>query len=466
MFNKLKISFFVMLLFGSGCQGLTNHGFQGEKYIKNGKKYGVVKCFFRHEWWNYYERGLSFADGDFFEEAKQDIQKALTIQEGDTWRTELYGDWYSGYFPHRELGIIYYHMGEMENAIKELKYSLKCVETEKGKKYLALTKALIKSKQEYDLIKDDVINPIINISDMGNGLPTYLDHTIITVHAWDNNQLKSVFINDDNFLKSPKKQIYFTHILDLPKTGKNLYTIKAMDKSKLDNSIIFEKVKKEQNLKYFDDRLCLFLDNFKVEKIGLSPIKSTPLPFNVLKNICNDKRKRFQVYPGNKILKNIKNNKYQICNDYKGMSSDYQLLGSIVEREKSYELYIEVIDLETKKKMAVFDVIDYTIDENILQRLSQKVFIKLSYYFPFIGGRIKEINDEEIIMEFNDISLLKNGMKLIVYKDINSNNKSINEDQIIGEIRIFKIQNKMALAKISYKLMGTDLNTDLLVYTK
>ena len=41
--------------------------------IKDGKEYGVVEGSFRHRWWNYYERGLSFAEGEFWEEAAGDM---------------------------------------------------------------------------------------------------------------------------------------------------------------------------------------------------------------------------------------------------------------------------------------------------------------------------------------------------------------------------------------------------------
>ena len=47
------------------------------KYLKDGVQYGVVKGLFRERWWNFYERGLSFSAGGFWNEAVADFAEAL-----------------------------------------------------------------------------------------------------------------------------------------------------------------------------------------------------------------------------------------------------------------------------------------------------------------------------------------------------------------------------------------------------
>ena len=47
-------------------------------YVQDGKEYGKTEgAFFRHRWWNYYERGLSYAEGNFYQEAVSDLKQAL-----------------------------------------------------------------------------------------------------------------------------------------------------------------------------------------------------------------------------------------------------------------------------------------------------------------------------------------------------------------------------------------------------
>ena len=56
-------------------------------YIKDGTSYGVVKGLFRERWWNFYERGVSFFDGGYWEEAIDDFQEV-----GSAHSTGINGD--------------------------------------------------------------------------------------------------------------------------------------------------------------------------------------------------------------------------------------------------------------------------------------------------------------------------------------------------------------------------------------
>ena len=46
-------------------------------YREDGVEYGVVDGLFRSRWWNYYERGCSYAEGGYWEDAEADFKKAL-----------------------------------------------------------------------------------------------------------------------------------------------------------------------------------------------------------------------------------------------------------------------------------------------------------------------------------------------------------------------------------------------------
>jgi len=93
--------------------------------VKDGKEYGKVSgAFFRHRWWNYYERGLSFAEGEFFPEAVSDLEEAIQQRTRDQRMARTYGMHFMDYFPHRELGIVYYETGDFEGAKRELEVSL------------------------------------------------------------------------------------------------------------------------------------------------------------------------------------------------------------------------------------------------------------------------------------------------------------------------------------------------------
>ncbi|MBI4558153.1 MAG: tetratricopeptide repeat protein [Candidatus Hydrogenedentes bacterium] len=95
------------------------------KYSKDAVTYGSTEGLFRGRWWNYYERGRSFQDGEFWKEAEQDFRTALGGRARDQLWPRTYGlHFVREFFPHRELGIALYHQGRTQEAISELEISV------------------------------------------------------------------------------------------------------------------------------------------------------------------------------------------------------------------------------------------------------------------------------------------------------------------------------------------------------
>ena len=62
-----------------------------DDYTRNGLQYGVTEGRFRGRWWNYYERGRSFIEGGFSEEAERDLRAALKGRSRDQLWPRTYG---------------------------------------------------------------------------------------------------------------------------------------------------------------------------------------------------------------------------------------------------------------------------------------------------------------------------------------------------------------------------------------
>lgn len=102
-----------------------------------------------HNWWNYYERGVQrLAAGDY-EGARADMETALGQRSGarfgydeDAWRVRTYGmHFLNGYFPHRELGVALFHLGQHAQARRELETSVEQTPSGRAKYYLNLARA-------------------------------------------------------------------------------------------------------------------------------------------------------------------------------------------------------------------------------------------------------------------------------------------------------------------------------------
>jgi TolB-like protein len=105
--------------------------------VKEGKEYGKTDgAYFRHRWWNYYERALSYAEGEFYQEAVSDLKQALEQRSQDQRMARTYGMHFVDYFPHRELGIVYYLVGDLKAAQGELELSISHYPSSKARFYL------------------------------------------------------------------------------------------------------------------------------------------------------------------------------------------------------------------------------------------------------------------------------------------------------------------------------------------
>lgn len=109
---------------------------KASKHTKDGQGYCVTEGAFRANWWNYYERGVSCSDGEYWTGAERDLRNALKMRDVDGRRARTYGMHLVDYFPHRDLGVVLYETGRYDEAIKELESSLSTVETSKAQFYL------------------------------------------------------------------------------------------------------------------------------------------------------------------------------------------------------------------------------------------------------------------------------------------------------------------------------------------
>jgi len=91
---------------------------KGKIYEKDGKIYGRHKGLFKSKWYNYYLRGLSYCEGEFWEDAAADFIKATQKRDKDQRRARTYGVHFINYFPNRELGIANFNLGKYQKKIR------------------------------------------------------------------------------------------------------------------------------------------------------------------------------------------------------------------------------------------------------------------------------------------------------------------------------------------------------------
>ncbi len=172
-----------------------------QSYVRNDKEYGITSGSFRGRWWNYYERGRSFSDGRFYKEAIEDFHKAIAGREQDQWRARTYGMHFVDYFPHRELGIVYYQRKEISKAIEELEISVTSAPSAKAHYFLNKARAAQIIQEQRDRLP-----PELHLESEEDEEITNRFTTTITGVAKDDNYVAAIKVGDSEIMIELAKQ--------------------------------------------------------------------------------------------------------------------------------------------------------------------------------------------------------------------------------------------------------------------
>ena len=197
----------------------------GKVYVKDGKEYGVTsRQTWRACWWDYYDRGSSYASGECWDEALADFQVAIKQRHADQRYARTYGMHRTDYFPHRELGVVHDRLGRYTEAIDELTTSLSSVDTAKAKFYL--NKARRSFLQQ---TKRDTAAPRIVFTTPPDGLLTNRLSVTVAGYAEDDTYVSALVVNGQvQFVELAEPRLPFTQEVELH-DGANAIDVVADD---------------------------------------------------------------------------------------------------------------------------------------------------------------------------------------------------------------------------------------------
>jgi len=477
--------------------------------MKDGILYGVTDSLFTHRWWNYYERALSFADGEFWEYAEADLREAIRQREHDQWRARTYGFHFIDYFPHRELGIVLYQQAndklregkqeesiqKLKEAIKELKISLYQgpltyidkkdfryrVKSEKALLYLNKARVALVEKEFPDKIPTQIITESIDHSQIINSDATpYIAPHELYISLWnigdeDMTYMDQVFIegimsakqgvnqieisvNEEDYIKKIKgDKIYFGLWANMNNFENNI-KICGIDSSekRFEKKIMIVK----EPIDFLKGRsgLRIAIDHFNRTVISREP--DTALSNGYEDSFIEAIQKFPRFFP-------IDRRKNKMT-EGKLMAADTILFGRILERKESLEIYARIVDTETSEVLAEADVYQEDLESNqerALNLATHKLNLKLSNDFPVLKGKIVNIGEEYIGVQFKWNRHAKSGMKVLPndFPSINSDS----DGAIVKELgRITSIEEKASFVKLNSEIDHADLYLNQPVSTK
>ena len=212
----------VMVL--SGCASLSLDAGRKPRQSDD-KTYGVTQGAFRGRWWNYYERGRSFLEGGFYDDAVSDLNAALKGRSGDQFWPRTYGlHLVPEYFPNRELGVAYYHQNNIEASIKQLELSLSQHYTARAAFYVGEAR-----KKWLESGGKDTAPPVIKILAPVGGTPVGGTQTEIKGVVADDTFVAGITIAGQPVdIKVSAPEVAFSRVIAL-RPGQNTVEITATD---------------------------------------------------------------------------------------------------------------------------------------------------------------------------------------------------------------------------------------------
>ena len=216
----LIVTIFTVALFS--LQGCTATEQKGTLYKKDGKVYGTTSGkTFRHRWWNYFERALSYMEGEYYDEAASDLKAALAQREKDQRRARTYGMHFMDYFPNRELGVIYFKQGDLEAAESHLTRSIQQYPTSKAHYYLDQVRSTRITSS-----KAHMLPPEILLDEKTPELWTRDDPVIISGTVHDPLFVSQISINGHiQYMEGSQHQVTFHQELSLPQGAHSIQVV-------------------------------------------------------------------------------------------------------------------------------------------------------------------------------------------------------------------------------------------------
>ncbi len=123
--------------------------------IKNDKEHKIAIP--NENWWNYYERGLTFSEKGCFEEAIEDFEQAVKQRYEDQREARIYGMNFIDYFPHREIGVVYCQLGYTDAAHKKLELSLTQFPSAKTLFYLEKVGNILNKRSGFKISQPEIV---------------------------------------------------------------------------------------------------------------------------------------------------------------------------------------------------------------------------------------------------------------------------------------------------------------------
>lgn len=342
------------------------------------------------KWYNFYDEGLKEMKKENWSKAIENFKEAVKTKYQDTKKIKTYGMHFIEYFPHREIGICFYHLGQNDIAERELRLSLQHEYSSRAQDYLSRLSVAPQVKPMVQpppqLIED---KPKIPLKTEPPTTPPPTD------------QLKLVGERMGLAVLPFQTKGLGTEMGEINVVEQMMTTFFNLNRFKLFERTQLEKILEEQKL-----GMTGILDASTAAEIG------------------------------------------------KGIGVDAIVLGTVTRAGSHIGIDARLIDTETAEIITAQDEMSVRTSIQDLKNMINRLATKISEDLPLVAGYVINVDGDRLTLDIGANQGLKKGMKCIVYSEgkdiIHPMTKKVlgKETAELGEVKLIQVYPEYSVGQV------------------
>jgi len=416
------------------------------------------------KFYTYYDKGIKFMEKGEWERAIEELKSAISLEFEDAKRKRTYGTRFIKYYPHRDIGICYYNLGDFNDAMGELQLSYAYKKEKKTKEYidklsykgeqLDLTDDIVK-KQEQQKEQDELARRQKEIEEQR------IKEEEIT-RKQNEIEAEKVKLTKEKKIKEKKELEQMEK--EIARKNKELEEEKAK----------FDKLKEKRSDVSKLPLGALTYDPSKVTQVG-SRLSVAVLPFSsnddakYLTDSVTEKLiiqlvnlRRFRVIERSALDKIMEEQKLGLTGFVdeetaikvgKLAGADMIILGSINMQIGFVKVSARGIDTETSVLIVAKEADSGNTNIETIENLVEQVAIDIYNDLPLVEGIVMEVEEDQIILSIGSNVGVRKGTKCVAYKEGKKYYHPVTKEVLginvtpLGELIVIQVQEKMSIAK-------------------
>ena len=369
----------------------------------------------QNKFYNYYTSGLEYLDKQDWQRAITELKSASSLEFEDVQQKRTYGTHFIEYYPHREMGVALYMIGETEAAKKELELSIAYRSTDRAEEYFKkISGGVLPPKQ---IVKNET---------------SKVEQKLL---------LKST---------EPIKEKTPAVVQSVPITNNS---------QQVKNTILVVTKKYDPNKStQVGSRLSVAVIPFEVDKNAAQYKDAvTNEMITVLVNL-----RRFKVIERSAMDKIVSEQKLQASGFVDDQSAvklgkiagaDALVIGTVSAAGNSVKVSARLVDVETAETIIAEDAISENSSQEAIDVTVSNVATLLYNELPIIEGDIIKVDPDELFIDIGGLNGVRKGTKCVVFRQGESIKHPITGEILgkkvtrLGEIIIIQVQEKFATVK-------------------